>query len=131
MKKILIVDDDPICLNLIKTLLTNDYQCHVDIVTSAADALHCIYEMAMEWNPKWYDLILMDINLPLLNGDVVTKIIKESETRMRHTPVIAITADAAAAVEPEKFLELGINDVVIKPITNAKLALIMNKYLNI
>jgi CheY-like chemotaxis protein len=131
MKKILIVDDEPICLKLIKTLLTNNYQCDVDIVESAAEALHCIYEMAMEWKPNWYDLILMDINLPVLNGDVVTKIIKESETRMQHIPVIAITVDATAAVEKEKFLELGITDVVIKPITNEKLAVIMKKYLNI
>ena len=131
MKKILIVDDDPVCLKLIKTLLIDNYHCEVDIVESAAQALHCIYEMGMEWKPKWYDLILMDINLPVLNGDVVTKIIKESETRMEHIPVIAITVDPTAAVEKDKFLKLGITDIVIKPITNEKLAAIMKKYLNI
>ena len=110
--KILIVDDDPICLKFIKTLLTNDYQCDVDIVESAEDALHCIYEMVMDWKPNCYDLILMDINLPILNGDVVTKIIKESETLMRHIPIIAITVDSTDAAEKDKFLKLGIDDVV-------------------
>jgi CheY-like chemotaxis protein len=131
MRKILIVDDDPICLELIKTLLTNDYHCEVDVVESAEDALYRIYKMVMEWNPKWYDLILMDINLPILNGDAVTKIIKETESQIKHIPVIAITSSQISDLEQSKFLEMGIGDVVKKPVTNEKLAAILKKYLNI
>jgi len=81
-KKILIVDDDPICLKVVKTLLIDNYQCQVDIAVSATQALDRIYEMGLEWQPKWYDLIFMDINMPVLNGDKVTKIIKETEANM-------------------------------------------------
>ncbi len=131
MKKILIVDDDPICLEFTKTLLIEDYHCDVDVVESAEDALDRIYNMMMEWKPKWYDLILMDIHLPILHGDAVTKIIKETESHAKHIPVIAITVSQLSDLEQTKFLEMGISDIVRKPVTNEKLAAILKKYLNI
>ncbi len=129
-KKILIVDDDPICLKVVKTLLIDNYQCQVDIAVSATQALDRIYEMGLEWQPKWYDLIFMDINMPVLNGDKVTKIIKETEANMITTPVIAITTKNSAERQDE-FLKLGITEVLIKPITAEQLKVVMKKYLGI
>ena len=129
-KKILIVDDDPICLKVVKTLLIDNYQCQVDIAVSATQALDRIYEMGLEWQPKWYDLIFMDINMPVLNGDKVTKIIKETEANMKTTPVIAITT-ADSAKRQDEFLKLGITEVLIKPITAEQLKVVMKKYLGI
>lgn len=130
IKKILIVDDDPICLKAVKTLLIDNYQCQVDIAVSATQALDRIYEMGLEWQPKWYDLIFMDINMPVLNGDKVTKIIKETEVNMKTIPVIAITTENFAKRQAE-FLKLGITEVLIKPITAEQLKVVMEKYLGI
>jgi two-component system sensor histidine kinase/response regulator len=130
IKKILIVDDDPICLKAVKTLLIDNYQCKVDVAVSATQALNRIYEMGLEWEPKWYDLIFMDINMPVLNGDKVTKIIKETEANMKTIPVIAITT-ADSAKRQNEFLKLGITEVLIKPITVDQLKVVMKKYLGI
>ena len=130
VKKVLVVDDDLICLTFVKTMLEEDFQCEVDVAMSATDALHKIYEKGFEWQPVWYDLILMDINLPVLNGDIVTKIIKETEERIEHIPVIAITIDKTALNRKAEFLKLGITDIVIKPITNDKVEEIMQKYVD-
>jgi CheY-like chemotaxis protein len=126
--KILIVDDDHVCLEAIKRLLLNHYQCEVDAVDSVEKALNRIYEMELQWQPRWYDLIFMDINLPILKGDLLTKIIKETESNMEKIPVIAITGEETA-INEKLFFDRGIVEIVIKPVTVEKLDTVMRKYL--
>jgi|GEM_PF-6842061 len=125
--KILIVDDDRVCLEAIKQLLLNHYQCDVDAVDSVEKALNRIYEMELQWQPKWYDLIFMDINLPILKGDLLTKIIKETESNMEKTPVIAITG-SETSVNKKLFFDRGIVEIIIKPVTIEKLNTVIKKY---
>ncbi len=127
--KILIVDDDHVCLEAIKQLLLNHYQCEVDAVDSAEKALNRVNEMELQWQPKCYNLIFMDINLPILKGDLVTKIIK-AESNVERTPVIAITGQDTA-VNEKLFFDRGIVEIVIKPVTIEKLNYVMKKYLRI
>lgn len=61
-----------------------------------------------------YDLILMDIALPQMDGVEVTKIIK-SMPRYKNVPVIALTAYAMKG-DRERFLEAGFEDYIAKPI---------------
>jgi two-component system sensor histidine kinase/response regulator len=125
--KILIVDDDHVCLEAIKQLLLSHYQCEVDAVDSAEKALNRVNEMELQWQPKWYDLIFMDINMPILKGDLVTKIIK-AESKMEKIPVIAITGQETA-INEKLFFDRGIVEIIIKPITVEKLNTVMRKYL--
>ena len=66
--------------------------------------------------PGWYDAILMDIRMPVLNGIESAKKIREMERRDAKTiPIIAMTANAFSE-EREEALEAGINDYLTKPI---------------
>jgi two-component system sensor histidine kinase/response regulator len=63
-----------------------------------------------------FDLILMDIQMPLLNGVQVVKALRASEAGQdRHTPVIAVTAHAMKG-DREMYLEAGMDGYVSKPI---------------
>lgn len=64
---------------------------------------------------KVYDIILMDIQMPILDGIETTRIIRKLEGTMRHTPIIAVTAYALEG-DRERFLSLGMNDYIAKPI---------------
>ena len=72
-----------------------------------------------------YDLILMDINMPNLNGLEATKIIKDS----KQIPIIALTANALKG-DKERFLNEGFDDYLSKPIDITKLENILNIHTN-
>ena len=72
-----------------------------------------------------YDIILMDIMMPLMNGIETLKRIRIDDKKV---PVIALTADAVEGME-EKYLKEGFNDYLSKPIDRNKLGIILNKYL--
>lgn len=108
--KVLLVDDVDINLQL-STVLLQSLGCVVTQATSGEEVVE-IYE-----NGK-FDLILMDINLPGLNGDEV--MLKLKEEQEADTMWIALTANAIVG-DKEKYLEKGFNDYLTKPITIQKL----------
>jgi CheY-like chemotaxis protein len=88
-------------------------------------------EAVEKFEENQYDLILMDENMPLLNGIGATKMIrdKEEERSTAPIPIIAITANALVG-DREKFLESGMDDYVSKPIDPNQLKLLLYKYLD-
>ncbi len=105
MKKILIVEDVDLNLDLLMQLLEDDY----DLV-SARDGKAGV-EMTANEMP---DLILMDMSLPVMDGWEATKKIKTSE-KLRHIPVIGLSAHAMTG-DREKALEAGCDDYLTKPV---------------
>jgi PAS domain S-box-containing protein len=77
-----------------------------------------------------FDLILMDIQMPIMNGFEATKAIRNftTETSDRNIPIIAMTADALAG-DREKCLREGMNDYLSKPVNPHSLAAILWKWL--
>ncbi|GAC1303968.1 MAG: hypothetical protein NVSMB24_10740 [Mucilaginibacter sp.] len=73
------------------------------------------------------DLILMDVQMPEMNGYVATKKIREMEQSGR-VPIIALTASNVKG-EKEKCLEAGMDDFVVKPIVEESIAIAMDKWL--
>lgn len=114
---ILVAEDYPVNQILIGELLKN-YGIKYDIAENGAKAV----EMAME---KSYDLILMDINMPELNGIEATKKLREAFDDT--LPIIALTANAANGDE-EYFISVGMDDYLSKPIDTTKLENILNKF---
>jgi len=69
-----------------------------------------------------YDCILMDISMPVLGGDEVTRIIREAELQTgQHMPIIALTAHALRG-DREQFLSSGFDGYVAKPVDIQQLA---------
>lgn len=79
---------------------------------------------------KNYDLILMDGQMPEMDGYAATRIIRERERFSKtHVPVIAVTAYAISG-DREKFIEAGADDYITKPIDEIELFDKIEKYLN-
>ena len=81
----------------------------------------------MKTDSSKYDLILMDENMPNMNGIEATKIIRNM-TNITDLPIIAVTANAIKG-DREKFLESGMDDYLSKPIDAKKLEETLRKYL--
>jgi CheY-like chemotaxis protein len=104
-RKILIVDDNELNIKLCSAILKSDYQ--VFTAASAEEGL----ESARRIQP---DLVLMDIQLPGMDGLTATREIKSDET-LKTTPVIALTSFAMVG-DREKALSAGCDDYLPKPI---------------
>ena len=75
-----------------------------------------------------YDLILMDIQMPVMNGLIAAEKIRALEqSTYSHTPIIAITANAMLG-DKEKCLAVGIDEYISKPFQPAALIAIIKKF---
>ena len=117
--KILIVEDDPKSLYLVRFLLEKAGF----TVVEAGDGEEAL-EKAAEETP---DLILMDMQLPKLDGYEATKRIK-ADAQLRHIPVIALTAYAMKG-DREKTLAAGCSSYIEKPIDPTTFVEEVKKYL--
>jgi len=72
------------------------------------------------------DLIFMDINLPDISGDEVTRRLKANPT-LQHIPVIALTANAMVG-DKERFLEAGCDGYLHKPFSRAELRQVLDAH---
>ena len=77
---------------------------------------------------NFYDMILMDIQMPVMDGIEATKTIREWEQRTgsEPIPIIALTAHAMKG-DKERFLEAGMNTYISKPIKQAQLMEVIEK----
>lgn len=104
---VLAVDDNPANLKLVIALLEN-LGITVDGASDGKEALAC-------YKAKSYDLIIMDIQMPEMDGLAVSKKIRLSEKPECHTPIIALTAHALES-EKHAILCAGMDDYLTKPI---------------
>lgn len=116
-KNILVVDDSKLNLRVAQNVLKT-FNANVMTSTSGQECLDLC-------KTNKYDIILMDIMMPLMNGIETLKRIRIDDKKV---PVIALTADAVEGME-EKYLKEGFNDYLSKPIDRNKLGIILNKYL--
>ncbi|MDA1127972.1 MAG: response regulator [Chloroflexi bacterium] len=106
MKRLLLVEDN----EMNRDMLTRRLERKGYEVTTAIDGIQGV-QMARKEIP---DLILMDINLPNIDGWEVTRIIKQTP-ETKHIPVIAVTSHAMAS-DRERSLEVGCDEYDTKPI---------------
>ena len=105
MKKILIVDDVELNIDLLVELLEDEYE-----LVTASDGAEGV-KLANQENP---DLILMDISMPVMDGYEATRRIK-AKPDLAHIPIIALTAHAMGGDEG-KAREAGCDDYLVKPL---------------
>lgn len=71
--------------------------------------------------PGYYDIVLMDIQMPVMDGYQATKAIREfTNTELANIPIVAMTANAFDE-DRKKAMEVGMNDYIFKPISVSKL----------
>jgi len=81
-------------------------------------------------DPDRYDLILMDINMPEMDGYEATRRIRALDAAgARDIPIIAMTANVFKE-DVDKCIESGMNEHTGKPIDAAALLVVLNKYFN-
>jgi two-component system cell cycle response regulator DivK len=113
MKKVLVAEDSSVIQNLTKKIL--QFQ-NFDIkgVKNGKEVLKCM-------ESDQYDLILMDINMPQMDGMTCIREIRAmADSNKANIPVIAITGNARNYTE-EDFLTAGFNDFLAKPLDFDKL----------
>lgn len=114
--KILLAEDDELN-NILQQSILNDLGAHVDGVGNGEEVL-------MKLQLEQYDAVLMDLQMPELDGIETTRRIRQD---LKSTiPVIAVTANIQAK-EKEKCFEAGMNEVVIKPFSENQIAEVILK----
>ncbi|RLU03650.1 MAG: response regulator [Ketobacter sp.] len=116
---IIAVDDNPANLKLLCALL-EDLKVSVTSCDSGIKALQ-------QMEQRTFDLVLMDIQMPVMDGVETARRIRAMEARDTHTPIIAVTAHALAS-EKHALLNSGMDDYVTKPINEAQLMHIIHKW---
>lgn len=120
--KILLAEDNLINQKVaIRTLNSAGFQ--VDAVLNGEQAIRA-------FSQGHYDLILMDVQMPEIDGFTATKKIRELNSHGKEIPIIAITAHALIG-DKEKCLEAGMNDYIAKPVVAKDIIILIDNYLKI
>jgi PAS domain S-box-containing protein len=105
----LLLAEDNLVNQRLATRLLEKMGHHVTLVVNGQEAIDMLQQ-------KPFDLVLMDIQMPVMGGMEATRIIREDEQRTgTHIPIIAITAHAMAG-DADKYLQNGMDGYVSKPI---------------
>ena len=111
--KILLVDDNPVNRQVVKLFLAP-----LDpVFVEAVNGREALDKLATER----FDIVLLDVHMPVMDGKETIKRIRNSNEVWRDIPVIALTADAMSG-DRERYLGMGMNDYVSKPIDSRELA---------
>lgn len=121
-KHFLVVDDNPINLQLMESLL----QLHGAQVTTAADGVEAV-ELARDGT---FDLVFMDIHMPRMNGIEASGQIHRQGGGNETLPIIALTADALRR-DPEELTRAGIDACLVKPLDESKLRRILKEHIDV
>ena len=112
--KILVVEDNKINQTVTRKIIEKN-NCSCIIVDDGYQAIEILKK-------ENFDVILMDINMPLMNGFETTRKIRKNQIQ---TPIIALTAFAKDEII-EEALSAGMNDIIIKPFEPLKLFQVIN-----
>ncbi len=105
--RILLVEDNLVNQKIVKLSLSKSVN-KIDIANNGQEALE-------QYNANEYDIILMDVKMPVMDGITATKKIREMEfDKDYYTPIIAITANALTG-DKEKCIAAGMDEYISKP----------------
>lgn len=103
--RILVAEDNPVNQAIIKEQL-EALGCSVSLAANGEQALQL-------WQPKAFDLVLTDVNMPLMNGYELARTLREHDP---HLPIIGVTANAMRE-EGVRCLAVGMNAWIVKPLS--------------
>jgi two-component system, sensor histidine kinase and response regulator len=119
--QILVAEDNRVNQEVITGILEN-MDCHV---TTAANGEYAVERFAGET----FDLILMDCEMPVMDGFTATRRIREIEAAdARHTPIVALTAHALAEIR-DRCLKSGMDDFLVKPFEEIQIREMLRRWI--
>ncbi|MBM7455300.1 two-component system sensor histidine kinase BarA [Oceanisphaera litoralis] len=117
--RVLAVDDNPANLKLISAMLSEQVS-QVESCSNGQEALNLA-------TVNRYDIIFMDIQMPLMDGIQATREIRSQDGPNASTPIVAVTAHAIAG-ERDRLMHQGMDDYLAKPIDETILARIIERF---
>lgn len=120
---ILVVEDNPVN-QMVAMELLEGYGCQVSVAENGKEAIE-------RWQENNYDLIMMDCQMPLMDGFEASKTIrlKENEMALPRIPIIAFTANAMHG-DKEKCLKAEMDDYLSKPVVQRDLEVVLTNWLS-
>ncbi len=118
-KRVLLVEDNPANQQLALLLLSR-FGCKTELVQNGREAIEA-------WTRNQYDLILMDCQMPEMDGFTATREIRKQEGAANHIPIIALTANALEE-ERQKCFQAGMDDHLPKPFRKKDLEVMLEKW---
>jgi signal transduction histidine kinase/ActR/RegA family two-component response regulator len=118
--RVLVVEDHPVN-QLVACRMLEQRGLVADVAGSGVEAVE-------SWSQAPYDLVLMDCRMPEMDGYEATREIRRRETHGRHTPIVALTADALAAARTRCF-DAGMDAYLAKPLRAADLDDVLSRFL--
>ena len=121
--RVLLVDDN-ITNQQVGMAILGKLGLRADVVANGAEALEALSTLP-------YDLVLMDVQMPVMDGLEATRNLRSAASRVlnRSIPVIAMTAQAMQG-DRETCLEAGMDDFLTKPIAPGPLAKVLSRWLS-
>ncbi len=120
--KLLIVEDNLINQKILLGILKNA-EMEIDIANNGQEALDLLFE-----KKKSYDIVLMDISMPVMDGETATRKIRES-SQYNEMPIVTFTAFAMGK-EIEQMFMVGVNAYLTKPLNIRKLYTVFKSFLS-
>jgi len=105
--RVLVAEDNPVN-QIVTSKMLEKLGCAVEVAANGEDAVRMAKTGA-------FDLVLMDCQMPVIDGFTATSAIRAHEGESRHTPIVALTANAMQG-DREKCLDAGMDDYLSKPI---------------
>ena len=131
-------DDRPVDFSGIRILLVEDNELNREIATAILEEMGCTVfqaqdgdiavEMIRDGKDSDYDMVLMDIQMPNLNGYDATRQIRDLNTPLSRIPIIAMTANAFEE-DRKAALEAGMDEHLAKPVNPDQLSAMLAKFI--
>ena len=115
-----LVAEDATINQLVARRMLERLGCYVDVVGNGHEVLEALEHMS-------YTMVLMDVQMPEMDGYEATAEIRRRESPSRHTPIVAMTANALKG-DRERALAAGMDDYLSKPIRMADLDVLVRTW---
>jgi PAS domain S-box-containing protein len=118
--KILIVEDNLFNQKIISLTLLKKFGYHVDVASNGLEAVQRILQQS-------YDLVLMDMQMPEMDGLTATRLIRQDRTIPKQPQIVAMTANVLPE-DRQLCFDAGMNDYLSKPIQHEELLRILSQF---